>query len=264
MFAINKSVFLLLFFYLILNACNSSESSDNQTDLLSKDSLEQAAEGEEFKLPKINNANVIKILTDFGKNNPETLVILSTKFGDIKIRLYKETPLHRANFLQLVKRGYYEGTVFHRVVKDLIIQGGNLDDPIIKRRKNEVGIYEIPAEFNVAQFYHKRGALASPRRDEGNPDKKSDAYEFYIVQGTPLQAAVVQALGMQSNITYSPAQMQMYTQVGGLPHLDGKYTVFGEVIEGLEIVDSIASVEVDKSDDWPFQDVVISMKAVRE
>ena len=250
---------------LLFWGCGSqSSSSGNYASQGVSDDEEEIIEEEVFSLPKITNKNVKKVLGDFAEKNPETLVLMSTRLGDMKIKLYEGTPYHRANFLQLVKRGYYEGTVFHRVVKDLIIQGGNLDDPMIKRKKNEVGFYRVPAEFNVAQYFHKKGVLASPRRDEENPQKMSNPFEFYIVQGTPLQAAVVQALGQQNSINYTPAQVQTYATLGGLPHLDGKYTVFGEVIEGLEVIDSIASVEVDKSDDWPFEDVEISVKVIEE
>ncbi len=245
--------------------CSGKKTSNGSNSGLitsesSPDSIPEASET--INLPRITSENVQEVLTKFGKAHPETKILLKTRLGDMTIRLYEGTPLHRANFLQLVKRDYYNGTVFHRVVKDLVIQGGNLDNPSIRRKKNEIGFYRVPAEFKPQQYYHKRGALASPRRDEENPEKRSNPFEFYIVQGSPLQPAVVQALGAQNQVTYRPEQVQTYASIGGLPHLDGKYTVFGEVVEGLEVIDKIAELEVDDDDSWPFEDVFIQMEVL--
>ncbi|MEO1654530.1 MAG: peptidylprolyl isomerase [Bacteroidota bacterium] len=252
---------------ILLSACQGDESNQSNQTYQYDQENSQAQEAEEdqaeaFRLPRLTNENVRDILIDFGKKNPETQVLMKTRLGDMKIRLYDETPIHRANFLQLVKRGYYEGTVFHRVVKDLIIQGGNLDNPIIRTKKNQVGFYRVPAEIKPQLFIHKKGALASPRRDEENPEKRSNPFEFYIVQGGKVEPPIAQALGQQNGVTYNHQQLQTYALSGGLPHLDGKYTVFGEVIEGLEVIEKIAALPVDESDNWPFDDVVISVEVL--
>lgn len=257
-------VFLMIFSLFSCGNPGKKRSNVPVRDFLKEDEVQEDSKEPSFDLPRLHHKNVKKALTAFGKQNPETLVLLKTRLGTMKIKLYEDTPLHRANFLQLVKRGYYNGTVFHRVVKGMIIQGGNLDNSIIKDKKNEVGFYRVPAEMKPGLHYHKKGALASPRRDEGNPEKMSTPFEFYIVQGTTLRSAEVQALGVQNQITYTPSQLQAYTTLGGTPHLDGLYTVFGEVIEGLDVIDKIAGVEVDKADDWPFEDVIIEMKVVNE
>lgn len=264
---IGNHFYFSLFLLILLSACQGEETSQSSRhhNIDGETSEAKEAEGEKqeaFNLPRLTNENVQEVLTGFGKKNPETQVLMKTRLGNMKIRLYEETPIHRANFLQLVKRGYYEGTVFHRVVKDLIIQGGNLDNPIIRTKKNQVGFYRVPAEIKPEFYIHKRGALASPRRDEENPEKRSNPFEFYIVQGGKVEPPIAQALGQQNGVTYNNEQLQIYALNGGLPHLDGKYTVFGEVIEGLDVIDKIAALPVDKSDNWPFDDVVISVEVL--
>ncbi len=266
----NHSINLYFLFGICLflvGSCQSPEPKSNKSATETESSSELEAKTKkkkEVQLPFITQDNVEKVLTKFGKENPETIVIIKTKLGNMKIRLYEETPLHRANFIQLVKRNFYNGTVFHRVVKGMIIQGGNLDKPIIKRKKKAIGKYMIPAELFPQQYYHKKGAIASPHHDENNPNKRSTSFEFYIVQGTPQQPSITQALGNQNKVQYLPAQVQTYATAGGLPHLDGLYTVFGEVIEGLDVIDKIADVRVDDSDDWPLEDIIIEMEVVEE
>ncbi len=256
-----------IFLCLLISACQGNEGSQSSTSLTVEDKAvsEQPSSTKKVKsveLPKLTKENAPELLAQFGKEHPETLVRLKTRLGNLTIKLYEDTPLHRANFLQLVKRDFYKGTVFHRVVKDMIIQGGNLDRPIIKQKKNAIGAYLVPAELMPAKYIHKKGALASPRHEENNPDKKSSPFEFYIVQGIPQSPVVTQALGAQNKVTYSAAQIQLYASLGGLPHLDGNYTVFGEVIEGLEIIDKIAQVKVDESDHWPLEDIFIEMEVI--
>ncbi len=256
-----------IFLCLLMSACQSSESSQRNTSLSVEDkaTTEQSTPTKKEKtveLPKLTKENASELLAQFGKEHPETLVLLKTKLGNLTIKLYEDTPLHRANFLQLVKRDFYEGTVFHRVVKDMIIQGGNLDKPIIKQKKNAIGAYLVPAELMPTKYIHKKGAIASPRHEENNPNKKSSPFEFYIVQGISQNPSITQALGAQNKVTYSAAQIQLYATLGGLPHLDGNYTVFGEVVEGLEVIDKIAQVKVDESDHWPFEDIFIEMEVI--
>jgi cyclophilin family peptidyl-prolyl cis-trans isomerase len=155
--------------------------------------------------------------------------------GDMAIRLYDDTPLHRANFIRLIKEGYFEKADFYRVVKGFAIQGGDQDG-----RKET---FLIPAEFHPDHF-HKKGALAMARFDEGNPDKASSPTEFYIVQGEKYDEQDLTDDEATFGIRATPAQRKAYTTVGGLMELDGKYTVFGEVTQGLEVIDKIADVRV--------------------
>jgi peptidyl-prolyl cis-trans isomerase B (cyclophilin B) len=180
----------------------------------------------------------------------QTTVVLNTTAGDIKIRLYDETPLHKENFIKLVRQGYYDGVLFHRVIQGFMIQTG---DPNSKTAKPGQMLgdggpgYTIPAEFN-AQLFHKKGALAAARQgDQVNPQKKSSGSQFYIVQGQILTPAQLDALVSSGrHRAFTDAQKEAYTTVGGTPHLDDNYTVFGEVTEGLDIIDSIAAAPADQ------------------
>ena len=188
----------------------------------------------------------------------QDMVMIHTDYGDIKIKLYEDTPKHRANFLKLVSEGYYDGQLFHRVIENFMIQGG---DPNSKNAdKGEMlGMggpeYTIPAEFHD-QYYHKKGALAAARKgDAVNPDKRSSGSQFYIVQGQVMNESQLNAMvSMGRHEPFTPEQIKDYTSLGGAPHLDGGYTVFGEVVEGLEVIDKIAAVSVD-SYNRPVEDV---------
>lgn len=234
-------------------------------------------------------------------------VKISTEYGDMVAVLYDETPGHRDNFLKLAKEGFYDGTIFHRVIKDFMIQGG---DPQSKNATPEAALgnggpgYTIPAEIN-AKYYHKKGALAAARLgDNINPKKESSGSQFYIVHGNkftpqvlgqmqdrknnaakskltreflndPANAAYmdrlkklqeeknqegiqalfkeVDALTASKNVSapassYNEQQIKTYSEVGGTPHLDGDYTVFGEIVEGLDVIDKIAAVEKGNAD----------------
>ncbi len=195
-------------------------------------------------------------------------VLLQTNYGDIIVRLSDSTPLHRDNFLKLVKTHYYDSVLFHRVIKNFMIQGG---DPGSKRAApgeplGEGGPdYTIPAEFRTALF-HKKGVIAAAR--DNNPEKASSGSQFYIVQGKIFTDA-----GLDSVETYRlngrkiPAdQREVYKTIGGAPHLDQNYTVFGEVVRGLDVVDKIASVPTSKGQDRdrPLEDVrIIKAKLIK-
>jgi peptidyl-prolyl cis-trans isomerase B (cyclophilin B) len=184
------------------------------------------------------------------------LVALKTKYGTITMRLFNETPKHRDNFLKLTREGFYNGILFHRVIKNFMIQGG---DPGSKDAKpgqalgnGDVG-YKIPAEFNT-NLFHKKGALAAAR--DNNPEKASSGCQFYIVQGKKLTDAEIDGFESKLKIKFTPAQREAYRQLGGTPHLDMNYTVYGEVIDGLHVIDSIASVKTG-ANDRPVEDVAI-------
>jgi cyclophilin family peptidyl-prolyl cis-trans isomerase len=180
------------------------------------------------------NQNVKEALTQYGKENPENEVVIETTFGNMRIRLYEDTPLHRANFVKLIKENYYDDSEFYRIVNEFVIQGGDL-----KKTLN----YTIPPEFNP-KYYHKKGALAMARSDENNPGMESSSSEFYIIQGSKYAACSVDQDAKDEGLVLSPEQRQTYLTLGGGMSLDQKYTVFGEVIEGLDVIDKIASVKV--------------------
>jgi len=198
------------------------------------------------------------------ENLPEKMVLIKTKFGDMKVKLYNETPQHRDNFLKLVGEGFYNELLFHRVIKNFMVQGG---DPSSKgaRPGKQLGDgdlgYEIPAEFNPG-LYHKKGALSAARTgDEVNPEKKSSASQFYIVQGKIWNDEMLNQFEQKFTITIDSTKREVYKTIGGTPHLDGGYTVFGEVIEGLNIIDSIANVTTQRGD-RPVEDVKMWMEII--
>jgi len=187
-----------------------------------------------------------------------------TSYGTIVLRLYDSTPLHRDNFIRLVKSGYYDSVLFHRVIKNFMIQAG---DPNSKHSEpgeplgNGGPDYTIPAEFR-ASLFHKKGVLAAAREsDDANPSKASSGSQFYIVQGKKFTDAgldsveTIRLKGRKIPIEHR----EVYKTTGGTPHLDLNYTVFGEVVSGLNIVDSIAAAPTSKGEDQdrPFQDIRI-------
>lgn len=244
--------------------------------------------------------------------NENTLISIKTTLGDIKIKLYDDTPLHRDNFIKLIKTGFYEGVSFHRVIKDFMIQGGDpatKTDPVTDR-PDSLDTYTIPAEFTTSHF-HKKGALAAARQgNDVNPEMKSSGTQFYIVQGIKYSDDELNLLEQRTNsstrqslfnrliketadsvslsgTTITDGEIQeiasvklfqhltnnadykipeehreVYKSMGGVPRLDGTYTVFGEVIEGLDVVDRIVSVSTD-SNDKPVSDIkIIKIKIV--
>jgi len=198
------------------------------------------------------------------KNEKRTRVEINTTLGKMVVELYNETPQHRDNFIKLAKTHYYDSLLFHRVIPDFMIQGG---DPKSKTAARDAMLgdggpdYTIPAEFNKA-FIHKKGALSAARQsDQVNPEKRSSGSQFYIVQGNTYQASDLQTLVQRKSEmapgkdhSYTPEQIKEYATMGGTPHLDGDYTVFGEVVEGLDVIDRIAAVPCD-GQDRPMTDV---------
>ena len=187
-------------------------------------------------------------------------VVLETSKGTMKIKLYNNTFRHSENFVKLVNEGYYNGQLFHRVIKNFMIQTGD-NNSINAKPGTALGHggknYTIPAEF-FPEFYHKKGALAAARQgDQVNPKKESSGSQFYIVKGqtfTPEQLKMFEQRA--GHPPFTEEQVTAYTTIGGTPHLDYAYTVFGEVTEGLDIVDAISIVETDGRD-RPVEDVKI-------
>ncbi len=191
----------------------------------------------------------------FAQTEKETVVIIHTDLGDITVKLYNETPKHRDNFIKMIKSRWYNGSEFHRVINNFMIQGGasakGVADPG----------YLVDAEF-LPELYHKKGALAAAREgDMGNPERKSSGSQFYIVQGRKFNDQMLNMFEQKMNIKFTKKQRETYKTLGGTPHLDGTYTVFGEVISGLDVVDKIAAVKTNKDmGDRPVEPVKMRME----
>ena len=195
----------------------------------------------------------------------QRLVGITTPFGVIVVKLYDSTPQHRDNFIRLVKDGFYDSLLFHRVIDGFMIQGG---DPTSRNAPDSVQLgggeapgSRIPAEFNV-NYFHKRGALAAAR--DNNPEKASSNCQFYIVQGKPvsdtdLNITECQIRNEKPLFRYTDAKRKVYSTIGGTPFLDQNYTVFGEVIKGMEVIYKIAKLPRD-CNDRPLQNVMMKMK----
>ncbi len=204
------------------------------------------------------------------KAEKRSVVRIETSVGVIRVALHDDTPKHRDNFLKLVEKGHYDGTLFHRVISDFMIQGGDPDSRNAAPGKllgaGDVG-YTIPAEIQVPYYYHLRGALAAAREgDEVNPEMRSSGCQFYIVWGKKYGSATLKKMRAsleEKGIETTSQMYDDYQQYGGTPHLDGAYTVFGEVIEGLEIVEKIQSVATDPND-RPLEDVVVKHMEVEQ
>lgn len=196
----------------------------------------------------------------------EQLVKISTEYGDMVIKLYNETPKHRDNFIKLAKEGFYNGTIFHRVIKDFMIQGGDPQskNPVPGAAYGNGGPgYTIQAEFNKSLF-HKKGALAAAREgDAVNPSKASSGSQFYVVQGRTFTNTELNSIGQRMGLIFSPEHKKIYETIGGTPFLDMNYTVFGEVIMGMEVIDKIAAVKT-LPGDRPVKDVIMTVSIVEE
>ncbi|MBP3252540.1 MAG: peptidylprolyl isomerase [Prevotella sp.] len=206
------------------------------------------------------------MLATLGCRAQQTKVCLETSMGDITIELFDDTPIHRDNFIKLVEEHFYDSLLFHRVISDFMIQAG---DPTSRHAEADASLgdgdtnYTLEAEFRVPQHYHRRGAVAMAREgDRENPERRSSGCQFYIVWGrtfSPLGLEKVQErldtmTGGQTKITEEMSET--YRLYGGTPHLDGQYTVFGQVTEGLDVVDRIQQVETNE-EDRPLNDVRI-------
>ena len=194
-------------------------------------------------------------LLAYGQQYPGSEVLVRTRLGNIRVRLYDDTPIHKANFLLLARKGVFDETMFNRVVKDFAVQGGQTYGARTIRLKR----YRLPPEIRPAHFHHK-GALGMARYDdEQNPGRLSSNTDFYFVVGEKMAPNQSQAMAGRK---LTPAQVQAYAKTGGVPSLDGQYTVFGEVIEGQDVVDKIANQPVEP-DKWPVEDIKIKVEVVK-
>ncbi|MEM7548999.1 MAG: peptidylprolyl isomerase [Bacteroidota bacterium] len=252
---------------------------------------------------------IFVVLWSCGSSDKDELVTIHTEYGDIKAILYDETPLHKKNFLELAEKGAYDSSIFHRVIQNFMVQGGDISSKEGYETYDE-GTGKIPAEINP-DFFHHKGALAAARQgDNINPERKSSASQFYIVQGTTytkeqlttneekinqslgklfesgkydslktelialyqsqnfeayrekvlgLKPILEKELGENYDKEISPEKLEAYSTVGGSPHLDGGYTVFGRVLEGLEVVDKIAAVQTGQASK-PMKDIFMTVE----
>lgn len=203
------------------------------------------------------------VCTSFAKDGPK--VEIQTKYGKMVVVLYNETPIHRDNFLKLVNEGFYNGTLFHRVIPNFMIQGG---DPNSKSPESNQALgnggpgYKLPAEFNP-NLIHKKGALAAARMPDGvNPKKESSGSQFYIVEGELFDNEKLQIVEKRMGTKLNQLQRKMYTTVGGTPHLDGSYTVFGEVVEGLDVISRISNVKRMRND-LPAERIIMNIRILK-
>ncbi len=194
------------------------------------------------------------------KSKKDYLITLKTTYGTMHMVLFDDTPLHKANFIKLVEKKFFDSLLFHRVIEGFMIQGG---DPESKKAKpgDRLGgggseMTRIPYEFR-SKHVHKKGALAAAR--DNNPEKKSSACQFYIVQGKKLSDEELTIVASRNKMDYTNDQRADYIGIGGTPRLDNSYTVFGEVIDNLEVIDTIAKQPRDEAD-RPLKDVKMAMK----
>lgn len=195
----------------------------------------------------------------------DCMVLIETDFGSMTVRLYNETPKHRDNFIKLAEEGYYDGLLFHRVINGFMIQGG---DPKSRKAKPNAQLgsggpgYQVDAEFNP-ELSHIKGALAAARTGgPGNPKKKSSGSQFYIVSGRPVSADQLENNEAKLGIRYTAAQKKAYSELGGTPQLDMEYTVFGMVVDGLDVIDKIAQTKTNGSD-RPLENVTMKITVIK-
>lgn len=218
------------------------------------------------KLTKTETASIKKYKKTIPKKDGSYHVLIMTDQGNMVVKLYNETPLHRDNFISKVKSGFYDSLMFHRVINNFMIQGG---DPSSKKAQpgqmlggGSAPGDRIAAEFRTEQgIYHKRGALAAAR--DNNPEKASSNCQFYIVQRPAWRSTQLDSTIVQRKLTLNEAQKKLYTSVGGTPHLDGGYTVYGELEQGFDVLDKIATTKTNKSD-RPEADVRMRMFVLSE
>jgi peptidyl-prolyl cis-trans isomerase B (cyclophilin B) len=205
------------------------------------------------------------ILAQNQGDEPVHLIKISTSYGDMIVKLHNETPAHRDNMVRLVKDGFYRDQLFHRVIKDFMIQGGDPNSTGAKPGEqlgNGGPGYTVPAEFNKT-LIHKKGALAAARMgDQVNPEKASSGSQFYLVQGRVFSQEELDIMAQRGKGEIQKGVAEIYKTIGGTPHLDGSYTVFGEIVEGLDVLDSIAAVQTDRYN-RPLTDVVYSISLLK-
>lgn len=208
---------------------------------------------------------LLMAVTTLSAQEKETRVLFKTNRGDFTIKLYNETPIHRDNFVKLVKEGAYNNLTFHRVIRNFMVQaGGGMKDDNIRGYEAREGRYHemLPAEIHYPQLYHKRGALAAARiGNERNPEKKSSPIQFYIVIGQFYLESELEAFPQPDGTPMPEEIKQAYMTIGGTPHLDNEYTVFGELVEGWKTIEKIEREETD-GEDKPLKEIYIKSATI--
>ncbi|MBZ9630103.1 peptidylprolyl isomerase [Salegentibacter sp. LM13S] len=250
----NSLAFVYLFLILFFASCEDKESSSKNTSEKASDKEEvtqktskldslkakySKAEEVSYQSDSIQSneefpiaqEELIPFLTQYGKENPENRVRIVTSFGNIEVELFRDTPLHRANFIMLVKEGYFNSTFFHRVAPGFVVQGGNSDNKATPGMRSSIGDYLIPSEFD-AGHKHTYGAFSAAKYSEQNVSKASSPFEFFIV-----------------------------IKENGTPHLNNDHTVFGRVTKGMDVAEKIAQVETGQSE-WPIDNVEMDVEII--
>jgi cyclophilin family peptidyl-prolyl cis-trans isomerase len=231
---LRQSALITSLLFLLLASCGESPKKENnkvQENIANTDSLAQASvdslKVEEEEEPfKLTEENAIDFFFNYAKTLKKNRVKITTTMGSFTVELYDNVPYHKANFIYLAKQHYFDSTQFHRVVKDFIIQGGNSDDKRTAKKRGKIGRYLLPPDAKKGHKHH-RGTISMPSSERDNPHKLASPYEFFIVVTNP-----------------------------GSYHLDGSYTPFGRVVEGMDVVDAINNVPVGDGD-WPWQNIYI-------
>lgn len=249
---------LMIFSAIFLLSCGQNGKSNASGDT--------TGQNEQISTPTAEQPTESKQTTASPAEKKQQKAIISTGFGDMTIVLYDETPVHRDNFIRLAKEGFYDGTLFHRVIKDFMIQGGDPDSknaPPDKLLGTGGPSYTLQAEFNP-EFIHKKGALAAARQgDQVNPERRSSGSQFYIVQGKKVTRTELNNIAQRGGVFYTADQIKTYETIGGTPFLDQQYTVFGEVISGLEVIDKIAAAQTG-SGNRPIKDIKMTIRLINE
>jgi len=255
----------LILFLVLSTACQSANERPDSTinsehPAALKPEAKKEAPPENALPPRLSNQNYKQLLKTYWQENPERTIRITTSLGDIDIKLFEETPYHSASFLMLVKRNYFNETMITRVVPQFIVQGGTTDMEETEMKRMQIGNYELSPEI-VPSLIHKKGVISAARNYEGNPDKLSSPYNFFIVVGRPFKHAELVMIARNHDMTIPEWAQEIYQTKGGAPHLDGEHTVFGEVIAGMDVVEKINKLETD-SREWPIPDVFVSMKVL--
>jgi peptidyl-prolyl cis-trans isomerase A (cyclophilin A) len=250
---------LFIFIFIGCFSCQEEKATPTNKKMIKKVII---VEEPKIYFEKITNANVVERLTAYGIENPETVVDVFTSKGKIRIKLFEDTPLHRANFILLVKSGYFNHALFSRVAKKFMAQCGGSYDDLQRSIQDTLGSYTIPSEMS-SHHYHKKGAVAAARNYKKNPNKRSACDEFYFVEGLKFSELSLDHYEQENQYNYTKQQRAYYTKNPGAAHIDGEHTVFGQIIKGNPIVSKITHVATD-SQDWPITDVFVdSVKIIQ-